>query len=63
MFNPIESYREAGSKAAEAMNHRDQATVNHWRGYLTRMLAYENSDDRKTARAAYEEAYRNNRKI
>jgi hypothetical protein len=57
MLNPLESYSEAGRKAALAQNVDDAATVRHWREYFQRMRALETGPAKAAAQRAYERAY------
>jgi len=59
MFNRIEAYSEAGTKAAVAINQHDAARAEHWRRYFRDMMLCESvdGDDRKLARQAFDSAY------
>lgn len=57
MLNCPESYAEAGRKAAEARNQRDESRAQHWARYFSAMRALEQGDDRDEARRLYDAAY------
>ena len=62
MINSLEVYRDAGVKAACAMNYNDGETFRFHASHLRAMLALEQGQHRITARAAYDEAYRAKRR-
>lgn len=57
MLNDIELYRDAGDKAARAMNHNQGEEFKFHYDHMRRMLALETVLDRQIARKAYEDAY------
>ena len=57
MLNHPENYTEAGRKAAEARNQRDEARAQHWRDYFRRMRDTEQGADRQQAAQLYQDAY------
>jgi hypothetical protein len=57
MINNPESYSEAGRKAAEARNQRDEARAEHWARYYRSMRGIENPEDRQQIDRLYHEAY------
>jgi hypothetical protein len=57
MLNDLEIYRDAGFKAARAMNRNQGEEFKFHYDHLRRMLALETVADRQIARAAYDEAY------
>ncbi len=57
MMNDIELYRDAGEKAARAMNVNDGSAFKFHSDHMRRMLALETVADRQAARKAYDEAY------
>jgi hypothetical protein len=59
MFNPVSAYIEAGDKAAQARNKRDEALANHWTQWARKAYYLEaEGRDRQTARDAFDTAYR-----
>lgn len=62
MLNPEENYTEAGRKAAEARNQRDEARAQHWARYFQGMRNLERAEDRQRAQALYQEAYSKERR-
>lgn len=63
MINPIETYRDAGRKAAEARNDKDSARAefhHNWYNKARRLEAY---DDRPLADKAFNDAYLDARNI
>lgn len=63
MINNPESYSEAGRKAAEARNQRDEARAEHWARYYRSMRGIESPEDRQTIDRLYREAYTEARTI
>jgi hypothetical protein len=57
MLNRIESFSEAGTKAARAMWQGDAATATHWMRHHRAMLRHELPEDRPAAEEAYKSAY------
>ena len=58
MLNHPENYSEAGRKAAEARNQRDEGRAQHWREYFSKMQGSEaDQADRTEARRLYDAAY------
>lgn len=57
MLNSPEGYTEAGRKAAEARNQRDEARATHWADYFRRMRDSERDADRTEARRLYDAGY------
>ena len=57
MLNQPDSYTEAGRKAGEARNQRDEARAQHWARYFSQMRSSEQEADRIEARRLYDEAY------
>jgi hypothetical protein len=57
VINDLEIYRDAGLKAARAMNNNQGEEFKFHYDHLRRMLALEMVTDRQLARAAYDEAY------
>ena len=47
-MNPIEIYTDAGRKAGLAAKRKDMGLLRHWNDWLSRALALENPDRRKT---------------
>ena len=62
MVNSLEAYRDAGVKAACAMNYNDGETFRFHASHLRAMLALEQPPYRVEARAAYDDAYRAKRR-
>ena len=58
MLNNPDAYTEAGRKAAEARNQRDEARAQHWAEYFRRMRGSEQGQDRQEAYRLYNEAYK-----
>lgn len=52
-----DAYAEAGRKAAEARNQRDEARAQHWARYFAQMRNSEEDADRQEARSLYDAAY------
>lgn len=63
MLNDLEIYRDAGAKAARAMNRNQGEEFRFHADHMRRMLALETDANRPLARAAYDEAYSANRNI
>lgn len=64
MFNRIEAYQEAGKRAAQAMNDGDAARFQHESQYARNMWLCEDAGEaRQKARAAYDAAYKANRRL
>jgi hypothetical protein len=63
MINSLESYQEAGKRAAVAMNQSDIARHNFERSWFIRARGLEQPADRPTASAAFDRAYAAHRKI
>lgn len=58
MLNHPDAYTEAGRKAGEARNQRDEARTQHWSDYFRRMQGSEaDQADRAEARRLYDAAY------
>ena len=57
MLNNPDAYTEAGRKAAEARNQRDEARAQHWARYFAQMRSSEQDADRTEARLLYDAAY------
>jgi len=57
MLNPIEAYAEAGRKAAQARNERDEGRASSWADWFHRARRLETVEDRETANRSYREAY------
>ena len=57
MLNRREAYTEAGRKAAEARNQRDESRAMHWVRHFRAMRAMEQGTDRDEARRLYDAAY------
>lgn len=58
MLNHPDAYTEAGRKAGEARNQRDEARAQHWADYFRRMQRSEaDQADRTEARRLYDAAY------
>lgn len=57
MLNHPDAYTEAGRKAGEARNQRDEARAQHWARYFAQMRGSEQDADRQEARRLYDEAY------
>ncbi len=58
MVNDLDLYRDAGAKAARAMNNNQGEEFKFHFDHMRRMLALETVIDRQAARAAYEDTYR-----
>ena len=64
MLNRPENYSEAGRKAAEARNQRDEARAAHWARHFRLMRAAEAEQaDREEASRLYHTAYTDHRTI
>jgi hypothetical protein len=64
MLNPIEEYRRAGRAAAIAKNQGDEARANHWAQWARKAYWLESAgDDRDAAQTAFDDAYRESRKV
>lgn len=61
MINLPSAYTEAGAKAAEARNQRDEARAQFHADWFRKARALENDADRVTANRLYDEAYKANR--
>ena len=57
MLNNPDAYTEAGRKAAEARNQRDEARAQHWARYFSQMRGSEQDADLIEARRLYHAAY------
>ena len=57
-MNPLEVYRDTGTKAGLAQRRRDQATAQFHHEWVSRALRYEAEADRRRLRAVYDAAYR-----
>lgn len=57
MLNNPDAYTEAGRKAGEARNQRDEARAQHWARYFAQMRGSEQDADRIEARRLYDAAY------
>jgi hypothetical protein len=57
MLNNPNTYAEAGRKAAQARNQRDEARATHWKEYHRKNRAIENEADRAEAERLYQAAY------
>jgi hypothetical protein len=57
MINSPDTYTEAGRKAAQARNQRDEARATHWKEYHRKNRATENEADRDTAERLFQAAY------
>lgn len=63
MLNPIEAYAEAGQKAAEARNQRDEARAFSWAEWFHRARRLEAVEDREVIEKAYRDAYSKARRV
>jgi hypothetical protein len=63
MLNHPDAYTEAGRKAAEARNQRDEARAQHWARYFSQMRGSEQDADRTEARRLYDEGYTQARNV
>jgi len=63
MLNPEANYTEAGRKAAEARNQRDEARAQHWARYFQGMRNLERAENRAKAAALYQAAYSEARRV
>ena len=57
MLNPVEAYAEAGRKAAQARNERDESRASSWAEWFHRARNLEQGEARQTAERTYREAY------
>ncbi len=57
MINTLEVYRDCGSKAAKAMNQRDQGRATFEHTWFNRARRLETEDDRREADKAFREGY------
>lgn len=58
MMNSLESYADAGRKAARATRNHDAATASHFSNWSNRAIRLESESDRTLAMKAYADAYR-----
>ncbi len=64
MLNNPETYTEAGQKAAQARNQRDEARARSWAEFFRKMRSAEaTEEDKKEAARLYENAYTEARTI
>ena len=63
MLNHPDAYTEAGRKAAEARNQRDEARAQHWARYFSQMRGSEQDADRTEARRLYDAGYTQARNV
>lgn len=63
MLNDISAYEEAGRKAAEARNQRDEGRAAHWADWFHRARNLETGEDFRKANEAYRDAYTKARRI
>ena len=58
MINTLEVYKSTGERAGTSAKRRDIASVQFHNRWLANALASEKGEDKRLARAAYDEAYR-----
>lgn len=58
-LNALQTYRDAGAKAAKARWNHDESLAGEMDRWLSRALALEEPEYRKNARQVYDYAYRN----
>ena len=63
MLNKPEAYTEAGRKAAEARNQRDESRAQFHADWFRRARCLESDADRAEANRLYDEAYKANRNV
>lgn len=63
MLNHPDSFAEAGRRAAEARNQRDEARADHWARHFRNMRRLEKDEDRPTIDRLYHDAYQSARII
>lgn len=57
MMNSIETYVEAGRKAAKAMRNRDMGAHGHFANWASKAIRLESGQDKLNAQKAYRDAY------
>jgi hypothetical protein len=63
MLNPVEAYAEAGRKAAQARNERDERRAAGWADWFHTARRLEAVEDREAVEQAYRDAYSKTRRI
>jgi hypothetical protein len=63
MLNTPDTYTEAGRKAAQARNQKDEDRATHWREYHRKNRALENEADRAAAERLFQAAYTEARSV
>lgn len=58
MLNTLEVYENAGMEAGRSARHGDAAAARQWREWMGRAVKLERAEDRKTAQASYDAAYK-----
>lgn len=57
MINSIDTYKDAGRKAGEARNQRDESRAQFHHNWFNRAEKLEQGDDRRDANKAFRDAY------
>jgi hypothetical protein len=59
MLNPLETYRDAGAKAAKARRWHDETSAQFHSNWASRATRLEKPADQPAARQAFDAGYRN----